>query len=115
MKVDEYVKKYEMMAGADLPEDLKATVIIDLCIKDLKERLELSSREMTYKQVRDATTSDLKAMEVDDVEDDYMWWCGMEHDEEQWDQHFSEELHSLGRTKGVGKGGCKGWNKGGRT
>ena len=33
--------------------------------------------------------SDPKAMEVDDVEDDHMWWSGMAHDQEQWDQHFS--------------------------
>ena len=73
------MEKYEMMTGTDLPEDLKVTVIIDLCTKDLKEHLELSTREMTYKQVRDviisyverkrnAFSSDLKAMDVDDVE-----------------------------------------------
>ena len=57
MKVEEYMKHYEVMAGADLPEDLKVTVIIDLCTKDLKEHLELSTREMTYKQVRDEIIS----------------------------------------------------------
>ena len=31
MKVEEYMKHYEVMAGADLPEDLKVTVIIDFC------------------------------------------------------------------------------------
>ena len=30
----------------------------------------------------------------------------------QWDQHFSEELHSLGWSKGVGNSGNS-WNKGG--
>ena len=33
MKVEEYMKHY-----ADLPEDFKVTVIIDLCTKDVKER-----------------------------------------------------------------------------
>ena len=125
MKVEEYMKHYEVMAGADLPEDLKVTVIIDLCTKDLKEHLELSTREMTYKQVRDeiisyverkrnAFSNDLKAMDVDEVEDDHVWWGGMEHDHEQWDQHCSEEqLYSMGWNKGVGKGGYKGWKKGG--
>ena len=125
MKVEEYMKHYEFMAGADLPEDLKVTVIIDLCTKDLKEHLELSTREMTYKQVRDeivsyadrkrnAFSNDLKAMDLDEVEDDHVWWGGMEHDHEQWDQHCSEEqLYSMGWNKGVGKGGYKGWNKGG--
>ena len=32
MKVDEYVKKYEMI-GTELPEDLKVTVVTDLCTK----------------------------------------------------------------------------------
>ena len=52
MKVEEYAKKYAMMAGSDLPEELKVTVIIDLCAKDFKEHLELSTREMTYNQAR---------------------------------------------------------------
>ena len=124
MTVVKYVKKYEVMAGTDLPEDMKVTVIIDLCTKDLKEHLELSTQEMTYKQVRDeiisdaerkrnAFSSDLMAMDVDDVADDHMWWGGMNHHQEQLDQHFSEELHSRSWTNSVGKGGFKGWNKGG--
>ena len=59
---------------------MKVTVIIDLCTKDFKEHLELSTREMTYKQVRDgiisyaerkrnAFSNDLKAMDVDEVEE----------------------------------------------
>ena len=36
------------MAGTDLPEDLKVTVIIDMCTRDLKEHLELRIREMAY-------------------------------------------------------------------
>ena len=71
---------------------------------------------MTYKQVRDeiisyaerkrnAFSNDLKAMGLDEVEDDHVWWGGMEHDHEQWD--------SMGWNKGVGKGCYKGWNKGG--
>ena len=102
------MKHYEVMAGADLPEDLKVTVIIDMCTKDLMEHLELSTREMTYEQVRDeiisyaerksnAFSNDLKVMDVDEVEDDHVWWGGLEHDHEQWDQHCSDEqLYSMG-------------------
>ena len=75
------MKHYEVMAGADLPEDLKVTVIIDSCTKDLKEHLELSTCEMTYKQVRDeiisyaqrkrnAFSNDLIAMGVEEMKDD---------------------------------------------
>ena len=97
-------------------------MIIDLCTKDPKEHLELSTREMTYKQVRDeiicyaerkrnAFSNDLKAMDLDEVEDDHVWWCAMEHDHEQ---HCSEEqLYSMGWKKGVGKGGYKGYPKDG--
>ena len=81
MKVEEYMKHYEVMAGADLPEDLKVTVIIDSCTKDLKEHLELSTCEMTYKQVRDeiisyvqrkrnAFSNDLIAIGVEEMKDD---------------------------------------------
>ena len=124
-QVEEYMKHYEVVAGADLPEDLKVTVIIDLCTKDLKEHLELSTREMTYKQVRDeiisyaerkrnAFSNDLKPMDLDEVKDDHVWWGGMEHDHEQWDQHCPEEqLYSIGWNKGVGKGdNSKGGSKG---
>ena len=79
MKVEEYIKKYEVMSDSELPEDLKVTVLIDLCPTDLKEHLELTTREMTYKQVRDevisyterkrnAFSNDLKAMDVDEVD-----------------------------------------------
>ena len=60
MKVKEHVKKYEKMVGTDLPEDLKLTVIIDLCTKDLKEHVELSTRE-AHKQVRDEMISFARA------------------------------------------------------
>ena len=45
------------------------------------------------------------------MEGDHFWWCVMEHDQEQLDQHFFQELHSLGWNKGVGKDGYKGGYK----
>ena len=44
MHVEELMKNYEVLAGQPLPEDLRATVIIDLCTKDLKKHLELTTR-----------------------------------------------------------------------
>ena len=41
----------------ELPEDLNITVIIDLCVKDLKEHLELNSKELNYREVRDEIMS----------------------------------------------------------
>ena len=99
MHVEELMKRYEVLGGEPLPEDLRVTVIIDLCTKDLKEHLELITREMKYKEVRDEIMSyverkrdlfgnQLKAMEVDNYEDEWdtTWWggkgpCGPE----QWD------------------------------
>jgi hypothetical protein len=81
MHVEELMKKYEILGGAELPEDLKVIVIIDLCTKDLKEHLELIAKEMKYKEVRDEIMSyverkrdlfgnQLKAMDVDSYEDE---------------------------------------------
>ena len=97
-------------------------MIIDLCTNDLKEHLVLNTREMTYKQVRDeiisyaerkrnAFSNDLKAMDLDEVEDDHVWWGGMEHDHEQWDLHCPKGSHN--DFKGVSKGdNSKGGSKG---
>ena len=76
MHVEELMKKYEVLIGVALPEDLRVTVIVDLCTKDLRENLEYNTRDMTYKEVRDeimsyverkrdTSGSQLKAMEVD--------------------------------------------------
>ena len=131
MKVEEYIKKYEVMSVSELPEDLKVTVLIDLCPTDLKEHLELTTREMTYKQVRDevisyterkrnAFSNDLKAMDVDEVDQKHnheheQWWGGKEDDSEQWYPKYSEELFAMGWGKGFGKkgGSYKGYSKGG--
>ena len=99
MHVEELMRKYEQLAGEGLPEDLRITVIIDLCTKDLctKERLEHGIKYMSYKEVRDEIMayverkrdlfgSHVKAMEVDRFEQDewetyaaekdITWWCG---------------------------------------
>jgi hypothetical protein len=53
MHVEGLMKKYENMARDNLPEDLKVTVIIDLCHKELKDHLELSTKDMEYREVRE--------------------------------------------------------------
>ena len=92
MNVEELMKKYEVLGGESLPEDLRVTVIIDLCTKDFKEHLELITREMKYREVREEIMSfverkrdlfgtQLKAMEVDNYEEmgDQVWWVAVNH------------------------------------
>ena len=123
MHTEELMKRYEVLGGEPLPEDLRVTVIIDLCTKDLKEHLELITREMKYKEVRDEIMSyverkrdlfgnQLKAMEVDNYEDesDTFWWGGKGMGEyEHWSQRSPEELYQMGYWSKGGKGsGAKG-------
>ena len=113
MHLEELIKKYEVMGGAELPEDLRVALIIDMCHKDLKEHLELTTKDMTYREVRDeivnyaerkrnAFGNDLKAMEVDELADEYTWWGGQwQEDNNNWE---SEEVYAMGWQKGYGKG-----------
>ena len=114
MHVEELMKRYELLAGAELPEDLRVTVFIDLCTKDLKEHLELITREMTYKEVRDEIMSyverkrdqlgnQLHAMEVDNYEESGpTWWGG----QDSWidEAQYNEELYHFQPGYGKGKG-----------
>jgi hypothetical protein len=84
MNVERLILKYESMTDEKnhLPEDLKATIIIELCHRDLREHLELSTDQMSYNKVRteilnyvdrkrDSMSNDIKAMEVDHLDSDY--------------------------------------------
>ena len=99
MKVEEFMKHYEVMAGADMPEDLKVTVIIDLCTKDLKYHLELSTREMTNKPLS-ATTSK-----------PWTWtrWRTTMYGGAEWSMTMSSGTSTAPRSSST----CKGWNNGG--
>ena len=125
MHVEELMKRYEVLAGSELPEDLRVTVIIDLCTKDLKEHLELMTREMKYKEVRDEIMSyverkrdlfgsQLKAMEVDNYEETSpTWWGGQDpwNDEAQYNDelYYFQPSYNKGKGKGnYGKGNYKG-------
>ena len=107
MRVEELIKKYEHLANDTLPEDLRVTVIIDLCVKDLKEHLELITKEMTYKEVRDEIISyverkrdsfgnQFKAMEVDSYEQMGYWGGGDGADEYGYQEHEDHcEMYSF--------------------
>jgi hypothetical protein len=53
LKFEDSVKKYEKMSKIELPEDLIIISMIDLCNKDLKSHLELSSKDMKKQDIRD--------------------------------------------------------------
>lgn len=55
MHVDNLIKKYESMTTniEKLPDDLKITIMIDLCHKDLREHLEMSTKDLELKGTRD--------------------------------------------------------------
>ena len=48
MHVEELMRKYEQLAGEGLPDDLRITVFIDLCTKDLRERLEHGTKDILH-------------------------------------------------------------------
>jgi hypothetical protein len=127
MKIEDLMKKYESIATEKLPEDLKVTVIMDLCHKELREHLELSTKDVGYKDVRDEIVNyverkrdmintGVKAMEVDHLcyehqwsnDDDYAY----EPEELSW---ISKGGHGKGYGKGKGKNmqfTTKGYGKG---
>ena len=125
MHAEELMRKYEQLAGEGLPEDLRITVIVDLCTKDLRERLEHGTKDMSYKEVRDEIMayverkrdlfgSQVKAMEVDRfehdewekyaAEKDITWWCGDTVQRIWGDNHDVpgdvNPLHYKGNSKG---------------
>ncbi len=123
--MEELIKKYENLARDSLPEDLRVTVIIVLCVKDLTENLELITKEMTYKEVRDEIISyverkgdsfgtQLKAMEVDNHKQVGYWGEGGHGEEfEECGPGHGEMYRFQKGQKGQGKGNNCTWNKGG--
>ena len=84
MNLEELVKRYESITGTTLQYDLVVTVMIDLCNKDLREHLEMRATDMKASEVRDdirnyverkrdVINSQVKAMEVDNVEQSESW------------------------------------------
>ena len=121
MHMEELISKYESMAGGDerLPTDLKVTVMIDLCVKDLREHLELNTKDMLYKQVRDEIMSyverkrdnfgnQMKAMEVDSHEKIDYWGGGSDGDGGEGGGGDGELYNFYKGYNGKGKGRYKG-------
>lgn len=121
MKLEDLIKKYENMTETRLPEDLKVTVLIDLCHKDLREHLEMSTKDLPLKEVREEILNYIErkrstfaannsAMELDHFDDYQDEW---QEEEQYWDPYAywppPEELNWLGKGKSKGKGkGYKG-------
>ena len=116
MNIEELIKRYESMTTGDekLPDDLKVTVMIDLCHKELREHLEMSTKDLTITEVReeivnyverkrDSMNSSVKAMEVDSCDTWWGWgdWCQ--------ESAGQEDLNFMG--KGFGKNKGKGFGK----
>lgn len=58
--MEDLIKRYETMSGTVLPEDLKATVLIDLCSKELREHMEFKNKDLDYKSAREEILSFLE-------------------------------------------------------
>jgi hypothetical protein len=130
MNVERLILKHESMTDEKnhLPEDLKATIIIELCHRDLREHLELSTDQMSYNKIRteilnymerkrDSMSNDIKAMEVDHLDSDYHygdgdWW----QDDDEYEQLNYFQKGGKGGKGGKGKGyyysGKGGYEKG---
>ena len=121
LKFEEMVKKYETMSKIELPEDLIIISMIDLCSKELKSHLELSSKNMTKQDIREeifsyiertrnAVNEKFANVEAEGIHSfdnhDYEPWENDIYNYEYNDQpqeHF-EDLHYFG-----GKNGGKGF------
>ena len=134
LRVEDLIRKYEAMTDVDerLPEGLKATILIALCHKELRDHLDLSIEKFTVKDVResiinyierkrDDVTTGLKAMEVDNVEGTpgtpVIQGDSTKQDwtDEDWQQWMTQEMNYVkGTSKGYPKGKGKGnwWGKG---
>lgn len=45
------MKRYDALAGSPLAEDIIIAVLIECCVGELRNKFELSRRDMSYKQV----------------------------------------------------------------
>ena len=146
MKVEALVKKYDELAGVGsaLPEDLVVTMMIEVCSKELREHLELSTKDMKIDEVREEIMNYVErkranaGAEFDTVEMSALKeeWQGQGHQvphghqghEEELDWYGNHDWGSLGGyydepeeisffySKGSGKkGGKSDYGKGGKS
>lgn len=57
-KIEEPMKRYEVLAGKPLDETLAITVIMYLCVKERKDRLEVDTKDMAHSEVREEIMSE---------------------------------------------------------
>lgn len=50
-KVEDDMKRYEALAGHPLDDDTTVTVLISVCVNELRDRLEANGKGMSYKKV----------------------------------------------------------------
>ena len=127
LKLEDIYNRYETMSTNKLPEDIKTVIMIELCTPELKEHLEFNSKDVSYKETREAVMGYVErkrrdpivAMEVGSQEThscEYCadWWNG-EYDDPEVD--YQQELSYYGYEGWKGKGpsfGPKGKGKGPR-
>lgn len=55
--IAQLMRKHELLAGEPLDEYLGVTCIIDLCVTELKDRLECANKDITFQGVREEVLS----------------------------------------------------------
>ena len=125
LNVDNLIKKYEAMSEKDekLPNDLIATIMINVCHKELRDYLELQTKDMTRAEVRGEIinfierkrgrmSESVAGLEMDSFEES-CWPCGGDRDHGQhfhgdWCQDECQNFDELNYFGG------KGWGKAGK-
>ena len=131
-KLERLIRKYEDMAGPEgkLPDNLVATLLINICPEKVKEHLELATKDMSRVEVKEAInvhierkriTATEKVQRMEASSFDERWGQGQWQEEmhNEWWAHpgesectpCGEELNAFG--KGYGKNGGKGFGKNG--
>ena len=99
------------MSKSALQEDLKTVIVMELCTPDLKEHLEFNTKEMGYKETREAIMAYVErkrkdpstAMEIGNHEHDCEiagdWWGGAHKDTNEADTggdcHAHDKSHTV--------------------
>ena len=52
LTIEEQLKRYDDMAEARMPDDIRCAILVHCCPKDLKEHFEMSSEEFVYTELR---------------------------------------------------------------
>ena len=133
LNIERLISRYESMTDEanKLPDEVKATVIIALCHRELRDHLELCTGDMMYDKIRaeimnhvelkrDSIDKNIKHMELDAFRFEYGEQEPWYFDEDAWP---SEEITNSGpqmelnyfpkgKGKGKGKSSGFGWAKG---